>query len=103
MKLKTTAQWVTLLETMGVPCGPINKLDDVYNDPQVRHRGLKIDVPHPLAGSVPLVANPIKFSRTPIVYDMPPPLVGEHSDTVLREVLGKRDDEIASLREKKIV
>ena len=103
MKQKTTAQWVTLLETVGVPCGPINRLDEVYRDPQVRHRGMKIDVPHPLAGSVPLVANPIKFSRTPIAYDMPPPLVGEHSDEVLRGVLGKSDAQIAALRAKKIV
>lgn len=103
LKKKTTAEWVALLETVGVPCGPINRLDQVYADPQVRHRGIKIDVPHPKAGSVPLVANPIKFSRTPIVYDVPPPLVGEHVEEVLRGVLGKSDMEIAVLREKKIL
>ena len=88
---------------MGVPCGPINRLDQVYADPQVQHRGLKINVPHPKAGSVPLVANPIKFSRTPMSYDMPPPLVGEHVEDVLRSVLGKSDAEIAALREKQIL
>ena len=103
LKKKTTTEWVTQLETVGVPCGPINRLDEVYRDPQVQHRGIKIDVPHPKAGSVPLVANPIKFSRTPIAYDMPPPLVGEHVEDVLRGVLGKSDAEIAALREKKIV
>jgi crotonobetainyl-CoA:carnitine CoA-transferase CaiB-like acyl-CoA transferase len=103
LKEKTTAEWVTLLETVGVPCGPINRLDEVYRDPQVQHRGMKIDVPHPLAGSVPLVANPIKFSRTPIAYDMPPPLVGEHVEDVLRGLLGKSDAEIAALRDKKIL
>ena len=103
LKKKTTAEWVTLLETVGVPCGPINRLDQVYADPQVQHRGIKIDVPHPKAGSVSLVANPIKFSRTPIAYDMPPPLVGEHVEVVLRGVLGKSDAEIAALREKKIL
>ena len=103
LKKKTTAEWVALLETVGVPCGPINRLDQVYADPQVRYRGIKIDVPHPKAGSVPLVANPIKFSRTPIVYDVPPPLVGEHVEEVLRGVLGKSDMEIAVLREKKIL
>jgi formyl-CoA transferase len=103
LKKKTTAAWVALLETVGVPCGPINRLDQVYNDPQVRHRGMKIDVPHPLAGSVALTANPIKFSRTPIAYDRPPPLVGEHADELLRDLLGKSAAEIAALREKKIV
>jgi formyl-CoA transferase len=103
LKKKTTADWVKLLETVGVPCGPINRLDEVYADPQVQHRGLKIDVPHPRAGSVPLTANPIKYSRTPLSYDMPPPLVGEHADDVLRGLLKKSDAEIAVLRGKKIV
>lgn len=103
LQKKSTAEWIKLLETVGVPCGPINRLDQVYTDPQVQHRGLKINVPHPKAGSVPLVANPIKFSRTPIAYDMPPPLVGEHVEDVLRGVLGKSDAEIQALRNKKIV
>ncbi len=103
LKQKTTVEWVALLETVGVPCGPINRLDAVYNDPQVQHRGMKINLPHPRAGSVPLVANPIKFSRTPLAYDMPPPLVGEHVEAVLRGLLGKSDEEIAALRTKKIV
>ena len=97
---KTTAEWIALLEPIGVPCGPINRLDQVYADPQVQHRGVRIEVPHPLSGSVPLVANPIKYSRTPIRYDMPPPLLGEHTDDVLRDLLGKTDAEIAALREK---
>ena len=102
-KTKTTAEWIKLLETVGVPCGPINRLDEVYADPQVQHRGMKIDVPHPLAGSVALTANPIKYSRTPLSYDMPPPLVGEHAEDVLRNVLGKNAEEIAALRKKNIV
>jgi len=103
MKTKTTAEWITLLETVGVPCGPINRLDEVYADPQVQHRGMKIDVPHPLAGSVPLTANPIKYSRTPLSYDRPPPLVGEHAEEVLRGLLGRSADEIAMLKANKIV
>ena len=94
---------MALLETVGVPCGPINRLDQVYSDPQVEHRGMKIEVPHPLAGKVALVANPIKFSRTPLAYDTPPPLIGEHVEAVLRDVLGKSAAEIAALRDKKIV
>jgi crotonobetainyl-CoA:carnitine CoA-transferase CaiB-like acyl-CoA transferase len=100
---RTTAEWIAILEPLGVPCGPINRLDQVYADPQVRHRGLKVDVPHPLSDTVPLVANPIRYSRTPLAYDVPPPLLSEHSDTILRELLGRSDADIAELREKGII
>ncbi|HEX2830814.1 MAG TPA: CaiB/BaiF CoA-transferase family protein [Burkholderiales bacterium] len=103
IRQKTTAEWVALLEPAGVPCGPINRLDDVYADPQVQHRGMKINVPHPLAGEIPLVANPIKYSRTPIEYDAAPPLLSQHTDEVLSGLLGKSAEEIAALRAKKIV
>ena len=103
IKSRTTAEWVALLEPAGVPCGPINRLDDVYADPQVQHRGMKIEVEHPLAGAIPLVANPIKYSRTPIRYDAPPPLLGEHTDEILSRLLGKSAAEIDALRARKIV
>jgi crotonobetainyl-CoA:carnitine CoA-transferase CaiB-like acyl-CoA transferase len=103
MKSRTMADWIALLEPEGVPCGPINRLDQVFADPQVVHRGMKVEVPHPRAGKLPLVANPIKFSRTPITYDRAPPLLGEHTEHVLRDVLGKSPDEVAALRERKIV
>jgi len=64
---------------------------------------MKIEVPHPLSGVVPLVANPIKYSRTPIAYDAPPPLLGQHTDEVLSTMLGKSSEEIAALRAKRIV
>ena len=86
-----------------MPCGPINRLNEVYADPQIQHRGLRIEVPHPRAGTVPLTANPIKFSRTPITYDRAPPLVGEHVDEVLTDILGKSAAQVAALRDKKIV
>jgi formyl-CoA transferase len=98
MRTRTTAQWIALLEPLGVPCGPINRLDQVFADPQVVHRGLKVEVPHPVTGRLPLVANPIKFSRTPIRYETPPPLLGQHTDEVLRGLLGKSDEEIAQMR-----
>jgi crotonobetainyl-CoA:carnitine CoA-transferase CaiB-like acyl-CoA transferase len=100
---RTTAEWILLLEPIGVPCGPINRLDQVFADPQVVHRSMKVDVPHPVAGSIPLVANPIKFSRTPLSYETPPPMLGEHTEDVLREVLGKAADEIQRLRAQGIV
>ena len=95
---RTTAEWIRLLEPLGVPCGPINRLDQVFADPQVRHRRMQVDVAHPVAGSLPLVANPIKFSRTPITYDVPPPLLGEHTAEVLGSLLGKTAAQIAALR-----
>jgi crotonobetainyl-CoA:carnitine CoA-transferase CaiB-like acyl-CoA transferase len=99
IRTRTTADWIAILEPLGVPCGPINRLDQVYAHPQVTHRGLRIEVPHPLSGTVPMVANPIRYSRTPIQYDRAPPLLGEHTEEVLRELLGKSEEEIAALRE----
>lgn len=85
---KTTAEWVAELERAGVPCGPINDLAQVFQDPQVVARGLKVDVPHPLAGSLPQVASPIRLSETPVEYRRAPPLLGEHTEAVLMDVLG---------------
>jgi crotonobetainyl-CoA:carnitine CoA-transferase CaiB-like acyl-CoA transferase len=98
VKNKTTAEWIELLEPLGIPCGPIYRLDQVFAHPQVRHRGLKVEVPHPLAGSVSLVANPIKYSRTPQRYDAAPPLLGQHTEDVLRTLLKRNEAEIAALR-----
>jgi crotonobetainyl-CoA:carnitine CoA-transferase CaiB-like acyl-CoA transferase len=90
--------WLAELEGAGVPCGPINDLAQVFADPQVRHRGMQVTAPHALAGSVTMVANPIKFSATPIAHDRPPPLLGEHTEEVLRSVLGLDGAAIAGLR-----
>jgi formyl-CoA transferase len=103
MKLKSTAQWMAVLEPLGVPCGPIHRLDDVFANPQIRHRGMQVDVPHPLVKSVPLVANPIKYSRTPLDYQVPPPLLGQHTEELLRDLLGKSAEEISALRSAGII
>ncbi len=85
---KTTAEWVSELEKAGVPCGPINDLAQMFQDPQVLARGLAVNIPHPLAGNVPQVASPIRLSETPVEYRQAPPLLGEHTEAVLRDVLG---------------
>jgi crotonobetainyl-CoA:carnitine CoA-transferase CaiB-like acyl-CoA transferase len=95
--------WIALLESVGVPCGPINNLDEVFENPQVRSRGMEVALAHPLAGQVKLVRSPMKMSATPATSDQAPPLLGQHTDDVLREVLGKSGEEIAALREKKVL
>lgn len=96
---KTTAQWVSELEAAGVPCGPINDLAQVFDDPHVRARGLVTSLPHALAGSVPQVASPIRLSATPVEYRHAPPLLGEHTGEVLERVLGLPTAEVARLRQ----
>jgi len=100
MLAKTKAQWLDLLETAKVPCGPINNLAEVFADPQVNARGMVDTWPHPLGGDVRLVASPIEMSATPVRTDRPPPLLGEHTQQVLREVLGWDDARIANARER---
>ena len=95
---KTTAEWVSKLEAAGVPCGPINDLAQVFRDPQVLARGLAVSIPHTLAGNVPQVASPIRLSATPVEYRLAPPMLGEHTEVVLEEVLGLGAEEVRQLR-----
>lgn len=95
---KTTAEWVAQLELAGVPCGPINDLAQMFQDPQVLARGLALSIPHPLAGSVPQVASPIRLSETPVEYHQAPPLLGEHTEAVLSELLGLDEQAVRQLR-----
>ena len=99
-----TAYWVDGLAPLGVPCGPVNTIDKVFQDPQVRARGMKIAMDHPKAGGpIPLIGSPIKMSRTPVEYRHAPPTLGQHTDEVLHEVLGMGDAEIAGLRQAGVV
>ena len=95
---KTTAEWVAQLEAVGVPCGPINDLAQVFADPQVQARGLAMQLPHALAGLVPQVASPIRLSETPVEYRNAPPLLGEHTQQVLERVLGMQAGAVQALR-----
>ncbi|MBC8022332.1 MAG: CoA transferase [Burkholderiales bacterium] len=103
MRSRPAREWLSLLEPSGVPCGPINDLSQVFSDAQVRHRGMEVRAPHPAAGEVRMVANPIKFSATPITHDTPPPLLGEHTEHVLSSVLGMSGGEIDRLRNEGLI
>ena len=89
--------WLENLSIKGVPCGPINTLDQVFENEQVQHRQMQIELEHPLVGPVPGVANPVKFSETPVEYRSAPPTLGQHTDGVLTN-LGLTPEEIAQLK-----
>jgi crotonobetainyl-CoA:carnitine CoA-transferase CaiB-like acyl-CoA transferase len=100
---RTMRDWLQALERAGVPCGPINTVAHVFADPQVQARGLKLDLSHPSIGSVPSVANPIKYSATPIDYRSAPPMLGADTDEILCEMLGVTPEEIGRLRKAGVV
>lgn len=81
--------WLSALAEVQVPCGPINSIDRVFENPQVQHRKMQFDLPHPTADSVPQVANPVKFSKSPIEYKQAPPVLGQHTQEVLDKVMSK--------------
>ncbi|MBF9033270.1 CoA transferase [Rhodobacterales bacterium HKCCE2091] len=84
---RTGDEWVAIFGRAQVPCGPLNTIDRVFDDPQIRHREMLRDIPHPLSGTVKQVVSPLRFSEAPLAFDRPPPLLGEHTKEVL-EALG---------------
>lgn len=94
---RPVAEWVAALDPAGVPCGPINDMAQVFENPQVRHRGMLLEMPHPLSGKVPQVASPFRFSATPVQYHSPPPTLGQHTRDILQGVLGMEESEISAL------
>ena len=103
MRTRTRRDWLDALEPLGVPCGPINTLDQVFTDPQVVARNMRLDLSHPVAGRVPQVGLPLRYSRTPATYERPPPLLGEHTAAVLRERLNYDDAAIAHLASRGVI
>ena len=92
-----TKEWVALLEAAGVPNGPINDVAQVFEEPQVKARGIKIELDHPVAGKLPTVASPMRFSATPLAHELAPPVLGQHTEEILRGLLQLDDAAIAKL------
>jgi len=104
MKTKTTAEWVDSLEALKIGCGPINTLREVFADPQVQARGAVVRMSHPAApDGVTVIANPVRLSETPADYRLPPPVLGQHTEEILRERLGLDAARLAQLREKGVI
>jgi crotonobetainyl-CoA:carnitine CoA-transferase CaiB-like acyl-CoA transferase len=103
MAARGSAEWIAALEPAGVPCGPINTLDRVFADPQVRWRGLRVEADHPAAGKVPLVASPLRFPGAAADRGAAPPTLGQHTDEVLQEVLGLDPGRIRALRDARVI
>jgi len=102
MKRKTTKEWLSIMQEVKVPCSPVNDIEQVFDDPHVKHREMKIEMDHELSGSgkVLLIGNPLKLSATPPQYRRSPPTLGQHTEEVLSEILELNSQEIKELREK---
>lgn len=100
---RPNAEWIERFEALGVPCGSVNDYRQVFEDPQVVHRRMKRSIARAAGGEVPTIASPLRLSDTPVAYELAPPTVGEHTDAVLAEVLGKSAGEIAALRDKGVI
>ena len=101
----STQFWLEGLEKLQVPCGPVNTIKDVFDDPQIQHREMEISMPHPLCGkgNVTLIGSPLKMSATPVSYRYAPPTLGQHTDEILGELLGMDEDKRRELAMKKVV
>jgi crotonobetainyl-CoA:carnitine CoA-transferase CaiB-like acyl-CoA transferase len=100
---RSVSHWSERLARARVPCGPINDISQAFDDPQVIHRGLRIQLQHPLAGRIDAVANPVRLSASAASYTLPPPLLGEHTDEVLQRMLGMTVSEIETLRSARVL
>ena len=99
LSTRPAAEWLAALEKAVVPANPVNRIDQVFADPQVQARGLRIELPHADGGSVAMVRNPLKFSATPLRYEQAAPVLGQHTSEVLEEVLALDGAQLRVLRE----
>lgn len=97
------AHWLSMFEAIGVPCGPINTIDQVLDDPQVKAREMVVQVEHPSAGKIKMVASPLNIPTAPTMIRYPPPMLGEHSDQILHELLGINEKSVQGLRAAKVI
>jgi crotonobetainyl-CoA:carnitine CoA-transferase CaiB-like acyl-CoA transferase len=97
------AHWLALLEAADIPCGPVNELDEVFADTQVRQRGMTVPVAHPLSAALTLIANPIHYSGTPLKRYLAPPTLGQDTETVLCSLLGMSQSEVQALRAARVI
>jgi crotonobetainyl-CoA:carnitine CoA-transferase CaiB-like acyl-CoA transferase len=100
---RDTNAWMSLLNGAGVPCAPVQTIDQVFNAPQVRHREMLAEVDHPTAGTVRMAGIPVKLSATPASIRLPPPLLGQHTDEILASWLGMDDGQIDQLKKTGVV
>jgi crotonobetainyl-CoA:carnitine CoA-transferase CaiB-like acyl-CoA transferase len=103
MRTRNKAAWLEALEAAKVPCGAINNIAEVFADPQVQARGMVTTWQHPLKPDLHLVSSPIKLGATPVRTDLPPPMLGQHTDDVLRNVLGYADARLTALKDKGVI
>lgn len=103
LAMRSTDSWLVELERVGVPCGPINTLDKVFDDAQVRHRGMRLSMPHSKAGQVDLVGNPIRIDGQRLEANTVPPALGAHSDEVLSQLLGLDEETLLGLRQRGVI
>jgi len=103
MKERGMHEWIEALEAANVPCGPINNMQQVFEDPQVQHRRMRVEIPTASGLPCPSVASPMRFSETPVEYTVPPPALGQHTQEILRELLGMDAQAVDALVAKGIV
>lgn len=100
---QSTAQWLEKLESEGIPCGRINRIDEALNDPQVAHRQMRVSAQHTSLGEIELLSSPMKLRGTPPQVSRPPPLLGEHTDEVLSQLLNYSQEQIQQLRSDRVI
>ncbi len=102
-RTKTAQDWIDALDDQAVPCGPIQNLEEVFDHPQIRHREMRVTLPHPVSGTLDVIGNPIRMSRTPVAYQGAPPTLGQHTNDVLRDVLGADDATLSGWSDRGVI